>query len=104
MPDSITLSLFDMSFKKNNFSYKTNNFGKLQVFVKMYEEGSSVLAAQALGISHPAVSMQIKATEDLVGCKLFEKIGTKLVPTRHAYNLYTSIHKHIGKKKVSAGE
>jgi DNA-binding transcriptional LysR family regulator len=86
-----------MSVKKNSFYYKTNNFGKLQVFIKMYEEGNAVLTAKTLGISQPAVSMQIKATEELVGCKLFEKIGTKLVPTRHAYNLYTSIHKHIGK-------
>jgi DNA-binding transcriptional LysR family regulator len=86
-----------MTVKKNNFYYKTNNLGKLQVFIKMYEEGSTAITAQALGISQPAVSMQIKATEDLVGCKLFEKIGTKLVPTTHAYNLYNSIHRHIGK-------
>ncbi len=86
-----------MNLKKRDFYHKTNNLAKLQVFMTVFEEKNTVLAAKILGISQPAVSMQIKAAEELVGCQLFEKIGNQLFATRHGCDLYESIHKHIGK-------
>jgi len=60
------------NFKR--FYYKTNKFGKLQAFIKVYELETVVKASEVLHTSQPAVSMQIKSLEDMLGLKLFEKV------------------------------
>ena len=81
------------NFKR--FYYKTNKFGKLQAFVKVYELETVVKASEALHTSQPAVSMQIKSLEDMLGFKLFEKVGIKLVPTEHCHEFYNSITPYV---------
>ena len=81
------------NFKR--FYYKTNKFGKLQAFIKVYELETVVKASEALHTSQPAVSMQIKSLEDMLGFKLFEKVGTKLMPTQYCHEFYNSITPYV---------
>ncbi|MBE0378110.1 LysR substrate-binding domain-containing protein [Pseudoalteromonas prydzensis] len=51
----------------------------LRTFVTVVEVGGFAKAGDLLGLSQPAVSLQIKRLEDLIGCKLFKKQGQRQV-------------------------
>ena len=53
-------------------------FRQLRVFVEVVREGSILRAAQALHLTPPAVSLQIKEIESQVGLPLFDRIGRRL--------------------------
>ncbi|MBA4177632.1 MAG: LysR family transcriptional regulator [Leptothrix sp. (in: Bacteria)] len=50
-------------------------FRQLRVFTEVAEQGSMVRAAEALHLTPPAVSMQIKELESQVGLPLFDRQG-----------------------------
>lgn len=56
-------------------------FRQLEIFLLVSKHLSFTRAAELLYLSQPAVSMQIKQMEHLVGMPLFEKIGKKLYLT-----------------------
>ena len=51
----------------------------LRTFVMVVEVGGFAKAGDLLGLSQPAVSLQIKRLEDLLGYKLFKKQGQRQV-------------------------
>lgn len=55
---------------------------KLRTFVTIAQEGNLTRASEALHLSQPAVSAQIKALEDELGLKLFHRLtrGMELTP------------------------
>lgn len=53
-------------------------FRQLRVFVEVAQQGSMARAAEALHLSAPAISMQIRDLEDQVGLTLFDRHGRKL--------------------------
>lgn len=57
----------------------------------MIERGGVVNAAEALGVTQPAISRMIRAAEAELGLKLFERIGRRLVATEHAEQLFEEI-------------
>ncbi|KIC09575.1 hypothetical protein RA19_14710 [Leisingera sp. ANG-M1] len=60
---------------------------QLQIFLSALEHQSFVQAAEHLGMSPPAVSMQMSKLGDSLGVKLFEKQGRSVQPTEAAHQL-----------------
>jgi len=69
------------------------NFYQLAYFKKVAETNSISRAADTLLITQPAVSRQIKALEDELGERLFDRIGKKVYLTRAGEVLYA----HVGR-------
>lgn len=53
-------------------------FRQLRVFLEVARQGSVTRAAEALHLTSPAVSMQIKEVESQVGLQLFDRTGRQL--------------------------
>ncbi len=56
-------------------------FDQLQTFVHVAELGSFTAAADKVGITQPAVSLQIKLLEQRLGVRLIERVGRRAQPT-----------------------
>lgn len=54
------------------------NLGQIRTFLAVADAGGVAAAASALGVSRPAVTMQIKALEQTVGRPLFDRTGHAL--------------------------
>ncbi|MCU0255286.1 MAG: transcriptional activator NhaR [Vicinamibacterales bacterium] len=72
------------------------NYHHLLYFWTVAREGSVVRAAEALSLTQPTISGQIRALEDALGEKLFERSGRRLVLTevgriayRYAEEIFT---------------
>lgn len=64
------------------------DFYQLSYFREVAETGSVSRAAERLFITQPAVSKQIKALEDELGERLFDRLGKKVFLTRAGEVLY----------------
>lgn len=62
---------------------------ELQYFFSVVEHGSFTEAAQALSISQPAISKQIRQLETELGCSLFARSGRNLALTEAGQAYYT---------------
>jgi DNA-binding transcriptional LysR family regulator len=60
----------------------------LEVFCKVYELRSFSRAGDETYLSQPTVSGHIKNLEDHLGCRLFDRLGKEIVPTRAGDILY----------------
>lgn len=60
---------------------------RLRTLVAVLDRGSFTAAAQALGLSQPAVSQQMAALERSLGLPLFDRAGRRRVPTDAAQAL-----------------
>lgn len=69
------------------------DFYQLTYYKKVSETGSISRAAEELLITQPAVSKQIKALEEELGEKLFDRIGKKVFLTRAGEVLYSHVDK-----------
>jgi DNA-binding transcriptional LysR family regulator len=69
------------------------NLNQLRVFESVYRTKSMTHAARELHLTQSGVSQHIKALEDVLELKLFDRIKQKLVPTPSAKDLY----KHTAK-------
>ncbi len=61
---------------------------QLRTFVTVYRSGGFTRAAELLSTSQPAVSEQIRSLEKRLGCRLFDRLGRSIRPTRQAEILY----------------
>jgi len=68
-------------------------FNQLKVFREVSNQQSITKAAQALHMTQPAVSMQVKQLEEQVGLPLIEVIGKKLNLTEAGKTVLESAHK-----------
>jgi LysR family transcriptional activator of nhaA len=57
------------------------NYHHLLYFWMVVREGGVVRAAEKLRLSQPTISSQVRALEEMLGEKLFTKVGRRLVPT-----------------------
>lgn len=69
------------------------NLNQLRVFESVYRSKSMTHAARELHLTQSGVSQHIKALEDVLELKLFDRIKQKLVPTPSAKELYVSTAK-----------
>lgn len=61
---------------------------QLKIFVTVYRSGSFTKASELLSTSQPAISENIKALEMGLGCKLFDRLGRSIRPTKKAEILF----------------
>ena len=62
---------------------------KIRAFLAVADEGSFSAAARKLGVSQPAVSLQISALEQMLGFSLFERGPVlRLTPSGETFRDY----------------
>ena len=66
---------------------------QVEAFRAVMQYGSITAAAQALGITQPAVSRLIADLEHAISFLLFERRGARLLPTREAIELYGEVER-----------
>jgi DNA-binding transcriptional LysR family regulator len=66
---------------------------QIEAFRALMLTSSTVRAAETLGISQPAVSRLVRDLQEAVGLALFERRGTRLVPTSEAVALYREVER-----------
>ncbi|RVU35184.1 LysR family transcriptional regulator [Hwanghaeella grinnelliae] len=57
------------------------NWGDLQILHALSQSGSMSTAARSLGISQPTASRRLRAIEDSLGARLFDRLPSGLEPT-----------------------
>ena len=72
------------------------NMKQLEAFVYVAEEKNFTRAAKLLYMTQPAISFQIKALEDHLGIKLFERMEKKVYLTDGGEILYPQAKKILG--------
>jgi DNA-binding transcriptional LysR family regulator len=70
------------------FYYKGNRFKQLRAFVYTVKLGTLTRAAEALFLSQPTVSLQLKALERELGTTLLERTRRRITPTDAGEALY----------------
>ena len=60
----------------------------LKVFTSVFKNRSFSKASEQLSLTQPTISSHIKAVEEELGCKLFDRIGRRIIPTKEAEVLY----------------
>lgn len=70
--------------------FKNSTLRQLRIFILSAEYQSFARAAEILGLSQPAISMQIRKLSDMAGVDLFEKCGreVKISPAGRAFLPY----------------
>lgn len=63
------------------------DWDNLRVFLALAEEGSLTAAARRLRVSHPTIARRIKALEDELGTRLFDRLPDRFQPTDQALEL-----------------
>lgn len=73
------------------------NLNQLRTFVRVAELGSFSAAAEVLGLTQPAVSLQVRSLERALGIELVERVGRKACPTAAG----TRVLAHVGRLEDS---
>lgn len=60
----------------------------LRIFSRVFKNRSFSRASEELHLSQPTVSEHIRSLEDELRCKLFDRLGRRIIPTREAEALY----------------
>jgi DNA-binding transcriptional LysR family regulator len=66
---------------KKNFEMQRLNLNQLHTFSQVIACGSFSAAAQRLGLTQPAVSLQVRQLEQRLNLRLIERVGKRLKPT-----------------------
>jgi len=66
---------------------------QVEAFRALMLTSSTVRAAQSLHVSQPAVSRLVRDLQEALGLALFERRGTRLVPTSEAIALYAEVER-----------
>ncbi len=70
---------------------------QLRVFASVFKNRSFSKASRDLHLTQPTVSNHIKALEEEFDCRLFDRLGRTIIPTRQAEILYTKANEIIEK-------
>ena len=74
----------------------------LEVTVAVSLHGSLTGAAEALGLTHGAASRHVKATEDWLGLRLFERHGRGMRPTDDGARFLRQVERGLGAIEAAA--
>lgn len=69
----------------------------LKVFLSVFKNKSFSKASSELSLTQPTISSHIKALENELGCKLFDRMGRIIIPTKEATRLYEHAAEITGK-------
>lgn len=70
---------------------------QIRIFLAVLDHGSVTLAANALGITQPAVSQVLRRWRDMTGDPLLVRSGSKLVPTQKAEEMVAPLRQSLEK-------
>jgi DNA-binding transcriptional LysR family regulator len=80
---------------------------QLKVFASVFKNKSFSKASEELHLTQPTISNHIKTLEDEFECKLFDRLGRTIIPTKEAevlYNQSTEIIEKMNDLKEALGE
>jgi DNA-binding transcriptional LysR family regulator len=93
-----------MSYSSSNISYLVVNnlirrvtLRQLQIFEMVVRLGGYTRAADALHLTQPTVSMQIKKLSDALGLPLLEQVGRHVHPTAAGHDVYAAAQDILGR-------
>lgn len=76
---------------------------QVEAFRALMLTGSTVRAAEMMKVTQPAVSRLLRSLQDGLGLALFERRGSRLVPTAEALSLYNEVERSfIGLDRIAA--
>ena len=76
---------------------------QLAAFCAVVERKSFSLAAERLGVTQPAVSLQVRALEERLGRRLLDRSGRRVEPTEAGLRLYRSARRLLeGERQLLA--
>ena len=73
---------------------------QLKVFTSVFKNKSFSKASDELHLTQPTISNHIKSLEDEFDCKLFDRLGRTILPTKEAEVLYSHSLEVIEKAAV----
>jgi DNA-binding transcriptional LysR family regulator len=77
---------------------------QLAAFCAVVERRSFSHAAEQLGVTQPAVSLQIRSLEKRVGRQLLDRSGRRVEPTEAGQRLYRSAQRLLAQEKLMLAE
>ncbi|MBW1821924.1 MAG: LysR family transcriptional regulator, partial [Deltaproteobacteria bacterium] len=92
--------------KNKNLNVKSIDFDlrQLEIFCKVLELESFSKAANAVFLAQASVSERIATLEDMVGARLFDRMGRQVVPTAAGKLLYKHACLLLEMKKAACNE
>ncbi|MFN3479877.1 MAG: selenium metabolism-associated LysR family transcriptional regulator [Thermodesulfovibrionales bacterium] len=64
------------------------DINKLKVFISVFKRRSFSKASEELYLTQPTVSDHIRSLEEELGCRLFDRLGRSIMPTKEAEILF----------------
>jgi DNA-binding transcriptional LysR family regulator len=77
---------------------------QLHAFCEVVERKSFSLAAERLGVTQPAVSLQVRALEKRLGTQLLDRSGRRVEPTEAGAKLYKSAQRLLALEEEIVSE
>jgi LysR family transcriptional regulator, transcriptional activator of the cysJI operon len=77
---------------------------QLQAFCEVVERKSFSQAAERLGVTQPAVSLQVRALEKRLGAQLLDRSGRRVEPTEAGLRLYRGAQRLLQLEEDIVGE
>jgi DNA-binding transcriptional LysR family regulator len=77
---------------------------QLQAFVAVVERRSFSQAAERLGVTQPAVSLQVQALEKRLGTQLLDRSGRRVEPTENGLKLYKTAQRLLALEEELVNE
>src|SRR5882724_11200680 len=74
---------------------------QLRAFATLARTGSFTLAAKELHLSQSAVSHSMKALEEDVGCRLFDRVGKKVLLTQAGEQFLHHVEKILNEMEIT---
>lgn len=71
----------------------------LEIFCRVYKEGSFSRAAKKIGLTQPTVSVHIRELEEMLGTPVFNRLGREIEPTEAGRFLYKHAEPLISLKR-----
>jgi DNA-binding transcriptional LysR family regulator len=97
----VGFALHDRSREMNSLMTQPLDTRQLRAFVTLARRGSFTLAAKDLHLSQSAVSHSMKALETDIGCRLFDRLGKKVLLTQAGEQLLGHADKIMGEMCVA---
>jgi len=74
---------------------------QLKVFTSVFKNRSFSRASEELHLTQPTISDHVKTLEEELECKLFDRLGRTIIPTKEAEALYSHAMEIIEKANVT---
>ena len=88
----------------NRIHSKIGTFRQLEILLTVYEQGSIKKASDALHLTQPTVSMQLKKLSESIDAPLYDQVGKKLIFTQAGIMMANAARDTLERMHVLEGE